>query len=72
VLTDTHAHINGPEFDGDYRAVLDRAVANGVERVICVGYDLPTSERAVALAQQDPRVYATERVFPGLREAWNA
>lgn len=64
VLIDTHAHINGPEFDGDYRVVLDRAVANGVERVICVGYDLPTSERAVALAQEDPRVYATVGLHP--------
>ena len=64
MLIDTHAHVNSPEFEDDWRAALDRACASGVDRVICVGYDVPTSERAVSLAQQDPRVYATVGLHP--------
>lgn len=64
MLIDTHAHINGPEFDGDIPEILDRAAAAGVGVIVCVGYDLPNSERAVALAESDPRVYATVGVHP--------
>src|SRR6476660_7549547 len=42
VLVDTHAHINGPEFESDLSDVLDRAAANRVGRIVCVGYDVAT------------------------------
>jgi len=64
VLVDTHAHINGPEFESDLSDVLDRAAANRVGRIVCVGYDVATSQRAVALAQQDRRLYATVGLHP--------
>jgi TatD DNase family protein len=64
VLIDTHAHINGPEFEDDVADVLGRAVENGVGRVVCVGYDIPTSRRAVALADANPRVFATIGLHP--------
>ena len=64
VLIDTHAHINGPEFEGDVAEVLGRAVESGVGRIVCVGYDVPTSRRAVALAEQNSSVYATVGLHP--------
>jgi len=64
VLVDTHAHINGPEFEGDVAEVLQRAVESGVGRIVCVGYDIETSERAVALAERNPRLYATIGLHP--------
>lgn len=64
MLIDTHAHINGPEFGDDLPDVLGRAVENGVERILCVGYDIPTSQRAVALAEQNPRLFATVGLHP--------
>ncbi len=64
MLIDTHAHINGPGFDDDLPDVLGRAVENGVGCIVCVGYDIPTSERAVALAEQNPRLYATVGLHP--------
>jgi len=64
LLIDTHAHVNGPEFEGEVPAVLDRAMAAGVERIVCVGYDVPTSLRAVELAEQYPAIFASVGVHP--------
>jgi TatD DNase family protein len=64
MLIDTHAHLNAPEFAEDLPAVLARAEAAGVGRMICVGYDLATSRRAVDLAERDERIFATIGVHP--------
>jgi TatD DNase family protein len=70
LLIDTHAHINGPEFDDDLSDVLKRAIENGVGRIVCVGYDIPTSERAIALAEQNPALFATVGLHPN--SVWEA
>lgn len=51
-LFDSHAHVDGSEFDADRDAVLARALAAGVRRLVCIGSgrDVATAERAVALA----------------------
>ena len=64
MLIDTHAHINGPEFSEDLSDVLKRASENGVGRIVCVGYDIPTSRKALALAEQDPTLFATVGLHP--------
>lgn len=64
MLIDTHAHLNAPEFSEDLPAVLDRGATVGVGQVICVGYDIPTSRRALELAERDPRVSATVGIHP--------
>jgi TatD DNase family protein len=50
-LVDTHAHLMDQAFDADRPAVLARAAAAGVEAIILVGYDLPSSRAAVDLAR---------------------
>lgn len=64
MLVDTHAHLNSAEFDADLQEVLERAAAAGVGQLICIGYDLPSTERAIALADGDPRIYATAGLHP--------
>lgn len=64
MLIDTHAHINAPQFVDDLDSVVARAADAGVGAILCVGYDLPTTERAVALAEADPRVYASAGLHP--------
>jgi len=65
-LLDSHAHVDGPEFDADRAEVLARARAAGVKRIIVIGaVGEPTSaERAVALAERDPDVFATVATHP--------
>jgi len=63
-LTDTHAHLDFPQFDGDREEVIERALAAGVRRIINVGADLASSRRAVALAEAHPPIYAAVGVHP--------
>ena len=37
MLFDSHAHVDGPEFDGDREDVLARARAAGVQRIVVIG-----------------------------------
>jgi TatD DNase family protein len=53
-LIDTHAHLDDPRFADDLPAVLDRAAAAGVARVLTVGIDLATNRAALALAARHP------------------
>lgn len=64
MLSDSHIHLNRHEFAADRDAVIARAVAAGVVGFLEVGYDLESSEQAVALAATDPRVYAAVGVHP--------
>ena len=66
MLIDSHAHVDGPEFDADRDAVVARARAAGVERMIVIGAVGPpeSAERAVAMAERDPGVWATVATHP--------
>lgn len=63
-LIDTHAHIQDALFDRDREAVLARARAAGLQSMVCVGYDLDSSRRAVELASRHDGVYASVGVHP--------
>ncbi len=55
---DTHAHLDYPDFAGDFPQVLERARAAGISRLIAVGTDLESSRRCVALADDHPQIFA--------------
>ena len=63
-LFDTHAHLHFPEFAGDLAAVLERARAAGVRRMLTVGTDVATSRAAIALATREADVWAAVGVHP--------
>jgi TatD DNase family protein len=49
-MFDTHAHIHDPAFDDDRDAMLARAKAAGIERIMTIGTHLEDSRRAQAVA----------------------
>jgi TatD DNase family protein len=63
---DSHCHVTADAFAEDRAAVLDRAAAAGVERMLAIGagYGVAHNAAAVALAAEDPRVYAAVGVHP--------
>jgi TatD DNase family protein len=63
-LIDTHAHLDDDRFAGDLPAVLDRARAAGVTRVITIGIDRETNLAAVKLADVYPEVFAVVGIHP--------
>jgi TatD DNase family protein len=63
-LTDTHTHLDFPEFDDDRERVIERAAAAGVSAIVNVGTDLDSSRAAVALAEAYTQVYAAVGVHP--------
>lgn len=57
-LVDTHCHLNFGDAFPDVGLTLDRARANGVDRVIVIGCDTGTSRLAVSLAEEHDGVFA--------------
>ena len=63
-MIDTHCHINDIKYNLDIKEVVLRAVESGVKKMICVGVDLKTSEKAMELANQYNEIYATVGYHP--------
>src|SRR5262245_24683095 len=63
-MIDSHAHLYLKEFDADRREVIDRALGAGVEAIVNVGIDVPTSREALALARGNPALFATAGLHP--------
>lgn len=63
-LFDSHCHLDDPSYQSDLDAVLDRARAAGVSRMMAIGVTLETSRRAVELARARPGVCASVGVHP--------
>jgi len=55
---DTHAHLDYPEYEPDFPAMLARAAAAGITKMISIGTSLDSSRRAIALAEKHPSIYA--------------
>ncbi len=63
-LIDTHAHVHINQFDADRAAVLERAAQAGVQRIIEIGYDIQSSQAAIALAEAHTQIFAVVGVQP--------
>src|SRR6185369_8565264 len=64
---DSHAHIEGKEFDADREAVIHRALDAGVETIVCVGNgEVAADSHAAAfrIAEQYPFIFTTVGVHP--------
>lgn len=64
ILTDTHCHLDFEKFDADRHEVLERAQAAGLTHILIPGLDLPSSLRAVKLAESVPMLYAAVGFHP--------
>lgn len=58
MLIDTHTHINAEQFNEDIEETIDRAREAGVSPMLVVGFDTPTIDRAIELAETYEDIYA--------------
>lgn len=65
-LVDSHCHLDNEQFNEDREAVIERALAAGVEHMVAIGTGdgPPDLEAGVALADRYPAFYATVGVHP--------
>ena len=67
MFIDSHAHIDGPEFDADRHEIIERAKAAGISTILNVGTGDPHSgafERAIELGQKYDSVYTAIGTHP--------
>ena len=64
MLTDTHAHLDFPEFEGQLDAVIARARDAGVHRIITVGIDRESCRKSLAIAEKYDNVFAVVGLHP--------
>ena len=65
-LVDSHVHLDDSKFDPDREAVIERALAAGVERMMAIGtgHGPPDLETAIRQAERYPFIVATIGVHP--------
>lgn len=64
MLIDTHTHLDFPAFDADRSQVLERSLANGVERMVVLGVRCHDWQRLWQLVQAHPALYAAFGLHP--------
>ena len=67
---DTHCHLDFERFDADRDAVVARAAAAGVTRIIVPAIDLENIPAVLALADAYPGVFAAVGVHPNSTAGW--
>ena len=66
MFVDSHAHLDGKQFDSDREQVIERARAAGVRTMVAIGNGdgPPQLDAGVQLAEKYPFMYATIGVHP--------
>jgi TatD DNase family protein len=63
-LIDSHCHLNAERFAGEEEAVLERARAAGVERILVPGWNVASCDRALELVERFTWLDASVGVHP--------
>ncbi|EUB19040.1 hydrolase, TatD family [Shuttleworthella sp. MSX8B] len=64
MIFETHAHLDGEEFDQDREEVLARVREAGISHLVNIGSDIKSSRRSLALAHRYDWIYAAVGVHP--------
>jgi TatD DNase family protein len=70
-VIDAHAHLDDPRFANDLDAVIARAEAAGLTRILSCAEDVASAERNLALARRFPMVRVAVGVHPHRAGSWS-
>ena len=70
-MLDAHAHLDDPKLAADLDAVVERAAAAGLERILSCGQDLASSEATIAIARRHAIVRVAVGVHPHRAASWS-
>ncbi|MBR6778848.1 MAG: TatD family hydrolase [Clostridia bacterium] len=70
-MIDTHCHLNDAKYE-DVDEIVNNFLQAGVEKAICVGWDLKSSKQAQDIAYKYPSVYYAVGVHPDECSSYNA
>ncbi len=65
MLFDTHAHLDDKAFDVDREDVISSLPSAGVGYVLVPGCSVPSSEKALKIAEKHSNIYAAVGIHPG-------
>lgn len=72
-FTDTHCHLDFPNFDQDREIVLSNAKKAGLAFICNPGIDLETSKKSIQLSKQNPGfIYSGIGFHPNYGNAWQS
>ena len=61
---DTHCHLNFEAFENNVDDVIERARKVGVDQILIPGTDVPTSKKALQIAEKHEGIYAAVGIHP--------
>ena len=61
---DSHSHLDASQFDDDRELMIKRTQLNQIDFILNPGADLPSSQKAVELANRYPFIYAAVGIHP--------
>ncbi len=71
MLYDTHTHLNDERYAEEIPQLIERAREAGVTLLNVIGFDLPSSKKAVEIARAHDGVYATIGIHPQDADQWD-
>lgn len=71
MLIDTHCHLAASDFTEDVQRVIERALAGGVARMLCIADDDKSSKKSVELAEKYEQIFCTIGVHPHNANKWS-
>ncbi len=64
MLIDSHSHLDSDKYDQDLDQVIQRARENGVQQIVTIGTDIPSSQKATSLSETYSEIYASVGIHP--------
>jgi TatD DNase family protein len=64
MLVDSHCHLNYPEFQEDFSAMIGRAKTLGIQRFLTISTELSKVQEVIKIAEGTPEIFCTVGVHP--------